>query len=99
MITVSHFEQTTTACPAQWVGETADGRYLYIRYRWGRLRVDTASSEEAWLDESETVFSASIGDPMNGSMGTEEMKRHLAGVVDFSGAAQHLDLDALGPVE
>jgi hypothetical protein len=39
MTTIIELNQTCFACPSQWEGKTADGRHLYIRYRWGHLSI------------------------------------------------------------
>ena len=42
--------QTCTACPSQWDAWTADGQYLYLRYRGSRGTVDTYAdpNSETW---------------------------------------------------
>lgn len=41
-------EKTCSACPAQWEGRLADGRFVYVRYRHGWLSIGLgASSDEA----------------------------------------------------
>lgn len=72
---VAHIRKTCFACPAQWEGATADGLYVYIRYRWGRLSAEVGN---------ETVFSRLIGDHLAGYMEEHEVQKHLAGVLDFS---------------
>jgi hypothetical protein len=37
---VTDVVQTCEACPSQWDAKTEDGKYVYIRYRWGSLTVD-----------------------------------------------------------
>ena len=59
-------EMTCGACPSQWDGETENGAYVYIRYRYGLLRVDM---------DQQTVFEATVGDSLGGVMGTDEMLR------------------------
>ena len=51
------------SCPAQFEGETADGRHVYIRYRGGRFSVDCG---EGW------GINASIGPYLHGSMLLEQ---------------------------
>lgn len=36
---ITSLMQTCFACPSQWEGKTEKGQYLYIRYRWGYLRM------------------------------------------------------------
>lgn len=59
--------QTCEACPSQWEGHTADGRFIYIRYRWGHLTVD--------LDDYRggCIFEWSSDDLWDGYMDTEAM--------------------------
>lgn len=42
--------QTCWGCPSQWNAWDADGQYYYLRYRSGRGTVETAASEEDYLD-------------------------------------------------
>lgn len=37
---VQSLEQTCGACPSQWEGKTAAGQDIYVRYRYGSLRLD-----------------------------------------------------------
>lgn len=62
-------DKTCDACPAQWEGETEDGRDIYIRYRWGYLSVTL----NPWTEDSEEIFVRQIGGEYDGSMGTKEM--------------------------
>lgn len=32
--------RTCFACPSQWEGKLENGDNLYVRYRWGRLRIE-----------------------------------------------------------
>lgn len=41
-------EMTCSACPSQWEGRLVDGRYVYVRCRWGVLQVGI----EYTLDEA-----------------------------------------------
>lgn len=42
--------QTCWGCPSQWNAWDADGQYYYLRYRSGRGTIETAASEEDYLD-------------------------------------------------
>ena len=48
MIVVTEIVQTCGACPSQWEGKTADGRHVYVRYRYGFLQVGIGAT----LDET-----------------------------------------------
>lgn len=45
-IRVKSIKDLGTSCPTQFEGETEDGKYIYIRYRWDKLTVRLAPSEE-----------------------------------------------------
>lgn len=40
MIHILSVTKTCDACPAQWEGKTVNHEKVYVRYRWGRLRVE-----------------------------------------------------------
>lgn len=60
--------ETCGGCPSQWDGRTSDGRYVYIRYRWGYLSVSVANVE---------VFGKEVGGSMRGVMDFDELRTHL----------------------
>jgi len=45
-IKVVKIKDLGTTCPTQFEGTTDDGKYIYIRYRWDKLTVRLANSEE-----------------------------------------------------
>jgi len=53
MIKIKNLIQTCGGCPSQWEGEDIDGNYVYIRYRWGTLRLD-------WKEHFNTIFSIKL---------------------------------------
>jgi hypothetical protein len=57
--------KTCGACPAQWEGETFDGKRVYARYRWGHLSVSV---------DNETVFSEQLGDGYDGTLSLESLR-------------------------
>ena len=65
MVEIKEITQTCYACPSQWEGTTVDGEAIYIRYRWGILRID--------LDH-ETVFEQDMGDELDGYLDWEEVE-------------------------
>lgn len=72
MIRVLRLERTCLAVPSQWEGGTANAERVYIRYRWGTLRVDV---------EGETVYEETVGDDLDGYMEYEDLKGQLAGIM------------------
>jgi len=81
---VGKLSKTCHACPAQWEGETVDGRFIYVRYRWGCLTAGIGTNIEAAVDASGNLFSEIIGYEYDADMTTAEMCRLLRQVVDFS---------------
>lgn len=68
-------EKTCDSNPAQWSAWTITGEYVYVRYRWGVLRVDRAASEEEWeqlLDDC-SVMCWRVGRDFDGEMTTAQM--------------------------
>ncbi len=51
-------------CPSDWEARDHLGREVYIRYRWGHLRVEI---------DQQVVWSVQHGDPLDGMMSVEEM--------------------------
>lgn len=83
--TVVSLEQTCSACPSQWEGQLDDGRWLYARYRGGFLSIRLGDS----LDEAisaygpDALYESQCGDGLDGFMETDELRRHLAGLLHF----------------
>lgn len=49
MIVIKKLLSYGGACPYQLEAETSDGKWLYIRYRWGTLSYVVADSYESWM--------------------------------------------------
>ncbi len=73
---ISSLKKSCYACPAQWEGQLADGRYVYIRYRWGWLGVGVGytSDYEYGLDQA---YAEQVGGDYDGFMDTKIMLTHL----------------------
>lgn len=73
MYIIKSLEQTCFGCPSQWEGKTKCGKDIYIRYRWGHLRLD--------IDDN-TEFELEHGDSFDGCIGEYEMlillKNHIS---------------------
>jgi len=74
MIHIKRIVKTCDACPAQWDAETEDGRYVYIRYRYGFLSVSV---------DGERIVGKEVGDPLDGVMNFDELKVNLADEFSF----------------
>lgn len=56
--------QTCGACPSEWEGNLSDGRRIYIRFRWGYLKVNiskNASSKTIDALYGEQFYSKFVG--------------------------------------
>jgi hypothetical protein len=74
MFKVASLTKTCDACPAQWEGRTDKGEDVYIRYRWGSLRVDVSGA---------TVLLLNSGDAFAGWMEFEELQQLSSPVLDL----------------
>jgi hypothetical protein len=72
LVHMARIQQTCEACPSQWEGATQDERYVYIRYRWGRLSVSV---------DGETVYCQDIGDALDGTLSWGEMMQYTSHVM------------------
>jgi hypothetical protein len=61
-------KETCGGCPAQWEGKTKDGAYVYLRKRWGCLRIDVSGV---------TVYEFEGSDNWDGCLDFDELKHHL----------------------
>lgn len=75
----SEVECTGWACPSQWEGQTVEGTSIYIRYRWGYLRVESPFDSY----EGKTLLGIQVGDDMDGVMDTLEMYEHTKDVIKW----------------
>jgi hypothetical protein len=68
LVRVTSLEQTCYACPSQWEGETDNGDYVYIRYRWGHLTVSV---------NGEQIFATDHGNSLDGVLSYDELRTLL----------------------
>jgi hypothetical protein len=78
---VVELAQTCDSCPSQWEGRTEDGRYVYVRYRWGNLQVGFGPTIEAAIFD-ETI-DRQIGDRLDGSLTYADLVTTTAAVIDW----------------
>ena len=64
MVKIAEITQTCLACPSQWEGTTEEGEEIYVRYRWGTLRIDL---------NHRTVFQQELGDGLDGVIEWEDV--------------------------
>lgn len=72
---IKELKQTTQACPSQWEGTMEDGKFIYIRFRWGVLSVGIGKDEAEAVNNSSTnmYYNKKVSDDLDGVMSTEEM--------------------------
>lgn len=79
-ITIVRAVRTCRACPSQWDAWDADGRYYYLRYRFGYGTVEVAAGPDAYVgDGSEVIAEFEHGGPYDGEISLGEFAE-LAGL-------------------
>jgi hypothetical protein len=76
MLIIAKIKQTCFACPSQWEGTTEDGKDVYIRFRWGCLRMDINGETVAEMDVGE--------DGMSGCMDLDQALDNLKTYISIS---------------
>lgn len=75
MLRIKSWVRTCHACPAQWDGETEDGRGVYIRYRGGSGYLTVADSPRKGADVfGPTVLEWEGDHPLDGYMSEQELR-------------------------
>lgn len=77
-INVIELRKTCEACPAQWSGTTDEGKDVYVRYRWGTLRITV---------DDELVFHDALGDGLDGFLSEEKLYRATSHIIRWPGQA------------
>jgi hypothetical protein len=72
---------TGIACPTQWEGQLEDGRFIYIRYRWGNLGFGIGKDINEAIDNY--THGEDIGGLSDGYLSTNEMIKNLSRRLDF----------------
>lgn len=82
---VERIVKTCSACPSQWDIFLDDGRYVYVRYRWGGLRLTLAENEDALFNGyDQVIYDEQIGDGFDGVMEEEELRDLTKDILDWS---------------
>jgi hypothetical protein len=74
---VVDIRRTCDACPAQWEGKLSTGECIYVRYRWGVLRVGIGDDPGEAI--ANTWFRAELGDGLDGTLDPRELVRATCG--------------------
>ena len=80
-IIVTTLVRTCRRSPAQWEGRTSDGRFVYVRYRWGFLEIGIGVSLDDAISNSGEFFERQLGEAYDGSMGLEQLRQATLGVM------------------
>lgn len=73
----------TTACPTQWQGYDQDGNSIFVRYRWGKLRVyESPPNKEhpeltGVVPKAEVILLEDFGKPGDGYMSDGDLQKIL----------------------
>jgi len=79
---IEEITQTSFLCPSEWKGRLADGMSVYVRYRFGDLRMGYGPTPDEAIVNSFVVWQSK--DRLAGGMKTESMLR-LTGLIGSSG--------------
>lgn len=71
---VKEIKETCAGCPSQWEGTLKNGASLYIKYRYGTLRIDVAGT---------TLYTKNVGGPLDGCMTFNELKKETKGILKW----------------
>jgi hypothetical protein len=81
---VVELAQTSDASPSQWEGKADDGRFVYVRFRWGHLRIGVgATLDEAITEDRKTIFEQQLSDGLDGELSYEQLRAATKGVVEW----------------
>lgn len=80
MIKLVFIEQTCEACPSQWTAFDNEDNYIYIRYRWGYLRIEYFDLNE---NINGYIYGKQLGDSYDGVLSYEELKEATKDVLEF----------------
>jgi hypothetical protein len=77
---LNNLKQTCQACPSQWEAISDDDREVYVHYRWGYLQVWLAdkSGDDALCGEQ--IYSAQLGDSLDGILEEDKMLEIISGL-------------------
>jgi len=84
---VVSIEQTCGACPSQWEGRLDDGRGLYVRYRYGKLKIALFDGADYVSAPNETIQHIVVWESDNewdGVMESSEMIGRTKLLLDWS---------------
>jgi hypothetical protein len=83
---ILEIRKTCDVCPSQWEGRLADGRTVYVRFRWGWLRIHLAPIGGTISDaiHADPWFELQLDSEPNGVITLDDVCR-LSGLVAPAG--------------
>ena len=87
---MTELQRTCDSCPSQWEGEniTADGRSVYIRFRWGALSIRLSKpGGDVWaaVDGEEIYYDENNNDNWLGYMSNADLAEIIKDVPELAG--------------
>jgi len=77
---IKYIKRTCECCPSQWEVKLANGKMVYVRYRWGKLsiRISNGETDDIWKAVAgEVIFEKKIGTEFDGYLNDSVMKQYL----------------------
>ncbi len=74
---LKNLKKTRDSCPSQWEGKLENGRYIYIRYRWGELGYGIGATINIAVRSYNFENKNNVGPSFDGSMETDRMLKLL----------------------
>jgi hypothetical protein len=83
LIHVRKLTQTCQRSPSQWEGTTADGLFIYVRFRWGRLTIGTGVTESEAIGNHNNVFEKQLGHNLDGTLEYEKLRDVTRAIIEW----------------
>jgi hypothetical protein len=80
---ISRLTQTSERDPSQWEGRTADGLFVYVRYRWGWLSIGSGATAAQAVANDNNLFEKQLGNRLDGKLEYERLREVTAGVIEW----------------
>lgn len=86
---LTELKRTCWMCPSQWEAKTDDDRWVYFRYRHGRLTVEVGPvgvhiDDRDFFDKTQVVLDEQLGDDYDGFMTFRQLKKITKHIINYS---------------
>jgi len=82
-VVVTHLVRTCSRSPSQWEGQTSDGRFVYVRYRWGCLQIGIGPSLDDAISNGGNLFERQLGGRHDGAMEIDQLRQATFGIINW----------------